>query len=448
MSGTSYDFRIQATSPEGTSPWSDVLTANTTTNSVPIFDEGSSSTVTLPENSPADTPVGEFIAQDPEGREATYSIQGPDASSFTMDPMLPAVRTSSSADFDYETKNEYRFDILATDDLGQSAIHAVTVIITNVNEDPTGKPVIEGSPNVGETITVNTDAIADPDGMTNPTLFHYRWTAGGMYLPNQTKIDLELADNHFGKYIIVEVQFVDAAGFIETVYSEPFGPIDTQAPETTPTPESSATPEPTPAITPTAQPTTPIPTVQIPTPSPTMPPPTAVATKTRVPQTGGGGSAAIISATSEPDDHDHAPTPTPQPTPGATEAPTAPRTPALPPPANPRLFSPMKPTPTSTPQPSPTLTVTPEPPKPTATPWGWLPIIRDREEIPPTSALTPTPAPTPEPTTTPEPATPLPLAPKSDGFGLWWLIHPAHHRDLYRRGLHLLQTGQTASTTS
>ena len=69
-----------------------------------------------------------------------------------------------------------------TDDRGHSetltSAATETVIAADPNSEPTGLPTINGTPQVGETLTADTSAIDDEDGLTNAT-FQYQWIAGG-----------------------------------------------------------------------------------------------------------------------------------------------------------------------------------------------------------------------------------------------------------------------------
>ena len=64
----------------------------------------------------------------------TYSVSGTDSSLVTIDSDDGEVRLKSSANF--ETKNSYSFNVIATDPDGSSDTEAVTVSIKNVNEMP------------------------------------------------------------------------------------------------------------------------------------------------------------------------------------------------------------------------------------------------------------------------------------------------------------------------
>ena len=90
------------------------------------------------------------------------------------------------------------------------------------NSAATGTPTISGTAQVGETLTADTSAIADADGLTNVS-YSYQW------IPNDGSFDTDnqdapgstytLVDADEGKTIKVEVSFTDDAGNGESLTS-------------------------------------------------------------------------------------------------------------------------------------------------------------------------------------------------------------------------------------
>ena len=78
------------------------------------------------------------------------------------------------------------------------------------NRPATGAPVIAGTAQVGETLTVDTSGMADADGLTNVS-YSYLWQADGRrvvyFVPDPTRF--ELLPSHVGKKIQVRVTFTD-----------------------------------------------------------------------------------------------------------------------------------------------------------------------------------------------------------------------------------------------
>ena len=99
---------------------------------------------------------------------------------------------------------------------------------TGSNRPPTGRPVISGTAEVGETLRASTNLIEDHDGLTNAS-FSFQWirvasdnietsvTATTSTLTNST-YELVTADE--GSRIKVHVSFTDGGGRRETVVSE------------------------------------------------------------------------------------------------------------------------------------------------------------------------------------------------------------------------------------
>ena len=87
------------------------------------------------------------------------------------------------------------------------------------NRDATGAPTISGTPQVRETLTVDTSAIADEDGLTN-VAYRYQWIAGGSDINGATSSTYTLTASEQGKTIKVKVSFTDDADNEETLTSE------------------------------------------------------------------------------------------------------------------------------------------------------------------------------------------------------------------------------------
>ena len=93
----------------------------------------------------------------------------------------------------------------------------------SANTPATGAPTITGTAQVGETLTVETSAIDDADGMSG-AVFSYQWLA------NEVNIDTDISGatdptytlvaDDVGKAIRVRVSFDDDRNFLETLTSE------------------------------------------------------------------------------------------------------------------------------------------------------------------------------------------------------------------------------------
>ena len=122
-----------------------------------------------------------------------------------------------------------------TDDRGHSETltSAATVAVARPpNYEPTGLPAISGTPQVGETLTADTSAIDDADGLTN-VAYQYQWLGNqsvldantGTYyyinveIPGETGSTYTLAPADKGRTFAVRVSFTDDRGNSESLTS-------------------------------------------------------------------------------------------------------------------------------------------------------------------------------------------------------------------------------------
>jgi len=111
-----------------------------------------------------------------------------------------------------------------TDLLGgiESRTSAATANVANVNDLPSGAATITGTPAQGQTLTVNTSALADLDGLG---AFGFVWMAGGVAITGATSSTLALTQSQVGKAISVQVSYTDAFGAAERVVSAATSPV-------------------------------------------------------------------------------------------------------------------------------------------------------------------------------------------------------------------------------
>ena len=105
------------------------------------------------------------------------------------------------------------------------------------NTPATGAPTISGTVRVGETLTVDTTAISDADGLDNVG-YSYQWLANGADIAGATSSSYTLVDADKGKTIHVKVSFRDDKNNPETLTSAATAAVE-------PRPNSPATGAPT-----------------------------------------------------------------------------------------------------------------------------------------------------------------------------------------------------------
>ena len=99
------------------------------------------------------------------------------------------------------------------------------------NTAATGEPTISGTPQVDETLTADTSAISDEDGLGNVS-YQYQWLADDAEIAGATGSTYILADADEGKTIRVRVTFTDDVGNAESLTSAATTAVAAQPAET------------------------------------------------------------------------------------------------------------------------------------------------------------------------------------------------------------------------
>ena len=153
---------------------------------------------------------------------APYSLYGDDADGLNGEPLPAGEYTLRATAYSEREGNG--------DELGSLE---VSFTVTDGSPQPppnspaTGLPTISGTGQVGETLTVDTDDIHDPDG-TGDAVFTYQWLSEETEIVGATDDSYTLTDADEGNRIRVRVSFTDDEGNPETLTSEA---TDTVEPE-------------------------------------------------------------------------------------------------------------------------------------------------------------------------------------------------------------------------
>ncbi|MDD9995647.1 MAG: fibronectin type III domain-containing protein, partial [Dehalococcoidia bacterium] len=137
--GTRYEVQVRPESPEGHPDWSrsgfgspnpDVV------NQSPRFSSSGARTFSVEENSvSAGDAVGDPVtAVDPDLDQVTHTLEGTDATSFTIDSGSGQIRTTR--ELNHEERSRYSVTVKATDTRGGSVTVGVTITVTDVDEPP------------------------------------------------------------------------------------------------------------------------------------------------------------------------------------------------------------------------------------------------------------------------------------------------------------------------
>ena len=95
---------------------------------------------------------------------------------------------------------------------------ATAAVEPRPNSPATGAPTISGTVRVGETLTAETSAIADADGMSG-AVFSYQWLADDADIAGATSDAYALVETDVGKAIKVKVSFRDDRNHQESLTS-------------------------------------------------------------------------------------------------------------------------------------------------------------------------------------------------------------------------------------
>ena len=96
---------------------------------------------------------------------------------------------------------------------------ATVAVAAAPNREATGSPTIGGTPQVDQTLTADTSAISDEDGLSNVS-YSYQWIAGGSDIAGATSSTYTLTASEQGQTIQVRVTFTDDRNNAETLTSE------------------------------------------------------------------------------------------------------------------------------------------------------------------------------------------------------------------------------------
>ena len=123
---------------------------------------------------------------------------------------------------------EYTVRVIATNDVGDgpASTEAAGTPAGSVSEQntetennaPTGLPTISGTPQVGETLTADTSAITDEDGLDDVS-YNYQWIAGDTNIDGATGSSYLLTSSELGQTIKVRVSYTDDAENSESLTS-------------------------------------------------------------------------------------------------------------------------------------------------------------------------------------------------------------------------------------
>ena len=217
--GVEYTVRVLAYNPNGDGPAAEVTVSES--NAAPTGLPEISGTPQVGETLTADTsPIADEDGLD----DVSYSYQW--------------IQSDGNDDTDVEGEASSTYTLVAADegrtikvrvsftddaDNQESLTSVATVAVAaKPNTAATGLPAISGTPQVGETLTASTSAIADGDGLDNVS-YGYQWVQNDGIadtdIEDATDAAYTLTDDDVAKTIKVRVTFTDDADNEETLTS-------------------------------------------------------------------------------------------------------------------------------------------------------------------------------------------------------------------------------------
>ena len=180
-------------------------------------------------------PAGPTIDGTPEAGETLTADAGNIADGNGLDNVTFQYQwTAGGSDIDEATASSFtltssqegktiQVQVYFTDDDGfsETATSEATTAVaagTAVNNPPTGLPTISGTPQVEQTLTADTSAIDDTDGLASVS-YDYQWLAAGSAINGATGSSYTLTHSEQGQTIQVRVSFTDDAGNGESLTS-------------------------------------------------------------------------------------------------------------------------------------------------------------------------------------------------------------------------------------
>ncbi len=202
--------RVQVTVTDGDDP--------------PLFAGGYSQTRTIPENTPADSPIGEPVsATDLQKSTINYSFRGSDARFFSLDRATGQLKTRTA--LNYEVRNSYSVTVRASD--GSLASEAA-VAINVTNEDEAGAVTLSSAqPRARIPLSAS---LTDPDGSVTVTNWHWEISADGnswQAISNATTKTYTPSDADVGHYLRATATYTDGHDSGKSAQAQTTGTVNT-----------------------------------------------------------------------------------------------------------------------------------------------------------------------------------------------------------------------------
>jgi len=167
--------------------------------------------------------IGSVMSGSETVAASTYALSGEDADRFELSA---DGELSLKEPANYEIQDSYEITIEVTTTTAAevegeestitTATRDYTVNVVNVNDPATGSLTVAGTPAQGETLTADTSAVSDEDGVGTMS---YQWYRDGELITGEVSSELTLTQADVGSVISADISYVDGSGATETFES-------------------------------------------------------------------------------------------------------------------------------------------------------------------------------------------------------------------------------------
>ena len=179
----------------------------------------------LPENSPAGASLGTPMETTAPAGTVSYSLSGPNAGLFDIDPATGEITLAQGASPDFETRASYSVTITAAANLA--------VMVENVDE-PGSVSLSTGSPRSGEALSAS---LTDPDGSVSALSWHWQRSMedgsedGWENIPDATAQGYTPGAGDVGRRLQAVAAYDDGSGHGRTAQAATGEPVWNDPPE-------------------------------------------------------------------------------------------------------------------------------------------------------------------------------------------------------------------------
>ena len=167
--------------------------------------------------------IGSLLSGSETIAASTYALSGEDADRFELSA---DGELSLKEPANYELQDSYEITIEVTTTTAAevegeestitTATRDYTVNVVNVNDPATGSLTVAGTPAQGETLTADTSAVSDEDGVGTMS---YQWYRDGELITGEVSSELTLTQADVGSVISADISYVDGSGATEAFES-------------------------------------------------------------------------------------------------------------------------------------------------------------------------------------------------------------------------------------